>query len=110
MSGEGHLRVLLLVRVEDGAEDAFVKAYDSIRWSVAAADGHVVDQLCQSTTEPGEWLITSEWRSPEHYRAWAGRPDHADLAAPVVATTSARVHKPFVVRSRTTRCGEGELP
>lgn len=95
------LRVLLFLWVEDGTEEAFTKAYEEIRWQVAAADGHIADQLCQSTTEPREWLITSEWESAEHYAAWARRPDHPGLAAPITATTSGRVHKPFVVRSRT---------
>nr|QKO28698.1 antibiotic biosynthesis monooxygenase [Streptomyces sp.] len=96
-----HLRILFLVRVEDGGEEDFRTAYEQIRWTVAAADGHIADQLCQSTVDPHEWLITSEWESAGHYTAWARHEGHRDLAAPIVATTSSRIHKPFAVRSRT---------
>ncbi|ATL31689.1 antibiotic biosynthesis monooxygenase family protein [Streptomyces formicae] len=98
---EPHLRVLFLVRVESGGADRFVTAYEHIRHQVARAEGHVGDELCQSLTDPDEWLITSEWVSAAHYRAWAESPGQPDLAAPITAASVTYVHKPFAVRLRT---------
>ncbi|MFG3253163.1 antibiotic biosynthesis monooxygenase family protein [Streptomyces sp. NPDC048172] len=98
---EPGVRILFHATVEEGREAAFLDAYEHVRKRVAEAEGHLGEELCQSLTEPGEWLITSAWASEEHYRAWAREDGHQDLAAPIVATTLTRADKPYAVRVRT---------
>lgn len=100
MATEG-LRILFFATVPEGGEDEFLAAYEKVRHRVAAAPGHLRDQLCQSKVEPGEWLITSEWETPQHYAAWANQPGFEELSDPIVATTVKREHRPYLVR-RTT--------
>ncbi|QSB16332.1 antibiotic biosynthesis monooxygenase [Natronosporangium hydrolyticum] len=98
----GRLRVVFLLTVAEGAEDRFVAAYEAIRHRVAAVDGHLADQLCQSTTDPSQWMITSEWESPEHFLAWERTAGHRELAGPLVACTTDRRSLRFLVRHQTS--------
>ena len=79
-------RVVFLVRLRPGAEDAFLEAYETIRHEVAGGvAGHVVDQVCRLRDDPERWLITSEWDTLERFREWERSPDHRELAAPLRA-------------------------
>lgn len=98
----GRLRVVFLLRVAAGAQDRFLDAYQQIRYQVAQIDGHLADQLCQSTSDPAEWMITSEWESPEHFRAWEGSAGHRELAGPLVACTTERQSLRYVVAHQTS--------
>lgn len=97
----GRLRVVFLLRVADGAQERFLAAYQQIRHQVASVAGHLVDQLCQSTTDPAEWMITSEWESPEHFDAWERGAGHRELAGPLVACTTQRRSLRYLVRYQT---------
>jgi len=79
----GKARVLFLVRVAAGAEQRFVDAYDTIRHEVASVPGHLLDQVCQSTDDPSQWLITSEWSSADHFLAWERGDAHRHLVRPL---------------------------
>ncbi|MEU4834410.1 antibiotic biosynthesis monooxygenase family protein [Streptosporangium sp. NPDC023615] len=104
-AGEGRLRVLLHLRAQ--GERELVTAYDGIRREVAEADGHVSDQLLQSLDDPGQWLITSEWETPEHYARWARGHRVDELAAPIVEVSEDRRHMRYAVRRHTVRGEEG---
>jgi heme-degrading monooxygenase HmoA len=97
------LRILFFARVPQGGEDNFLEAYDSIRERVAAADGHLAEQLCQSPDDSREWLITSEWESAEHYATWAGGHGFTELSDPITRTTVDHTHRRFLVRRGTDR-------
>jgi len=92
------LRVLVFLRVADGAQDRFLAAYESIRHRVAAAPGHLGEELGQSPSDPRNWLLTSEWETPEHYRAWARQAGFAELSDPIVAVTESHEHRAYLVR------------
>lgn len=77
------LRVVLMLEVEDGAEQRFLDAYDQMCRHVAAVPGHVSDQLCQSIENPSQWLITSEWESALHFLAWVDSPTHLEMVQPM---------------------------
>lgn len=77
------LRVVLMLDVEDGAEQRFLDAYDQMCRHVAAVPGHVSDQLCQSIENPSQWLITSEWDSALHFLAWVDSPTHLEMVQPM---------------------------
>lgn len=77
-------RVVFLIRLKPGMQDAFLAAYEEIRHLVAeGVDGHIVDQVCQSDDDPERWIITSEWETLEHFRAWESKQEHRDLAKPL---------------------------
>lgn len=77
------LRVVLMLDVEDDAEQRFLDAYDQMCRHVAAVPGHVSDQLCQSIENPSQWLITSEWESALHFLAWVDSPTHLEMVQPM---------------------------
>jgi quinol monooxygenase YgiN len=76
-------RVVLLLEVEDGAEQRLLEAYDQMCHRVAAVPGHISDQLCQSIENPSQWLITSEWESALTFLAWVDSPAHLDMVEPL---------------------------
>lgn len=80
---DSRLRVVLLLDVQDGAQQRFLEAYDQMRFQVSAVPGHLTDQLCQSTEDPSRWLITSEWESPEPFLDWIDSPEHREMVRPL---------------------------
>lgn len=101
-SSEPKLRVLFMITVRDGAEQRFLDAYEQIRGEVARVPGHLVDQVCQSTTEPAQWVITSEWQTADHFAAWESSPAHRELVAPMRDCLAETRSMRFAVRRETT--------
>ncbi|ROT28261.1 antibiotic biosynthesis monooxygenase [Micromonospora sp. HM5-17] len=96
-------RVLFLMRVPRDRTEDFLKAYEQIRYQVAeGVAGHLVDQVCESTTDPEQWLITSEWASLAHFEAWERSPAHRELVAPMRACMTEARSIRFVVREETS--------
>jgi len=101
---EGRARILFLVRVPADRTEDFLAAYERIRYEVAeGVDGHLVDQVCQSSTDPEQWLITSEWRSLEDFVAWESTEEHRELVAPMRACMTEARSIRFRIRAETTR-------
>jgi heme-degrading monooxygenase HmoA len=94
-------RVLFIIQVPPERQEAFLAAYQSVRHAVASVDGHLVDQVCQSPTDPAQWLITSEWETIDHFLAWERSPDHRRLIAPMRACITEARSLRFVVRETT---------
>lgn len=46
------LRVVLMLEIQDGAQQRFLDVYEQLRHQVASVPGHVSDQLCQSINDP----------------------------------------------------------
>lgn len=85
----GRARVVFLIRVEPDRTTEFLQAYEQIRHLVAdGVPGHVRDQVCRSSTDPAQWLITSEWERLEDFEAWERTQDHRDLVRPMRACFS----------------------
>lgn len=101
MSTRTGYRVLFLLTLRPGADEAFLAAYESVRWIVAGIPGHVGDQVCQSTHDPREWMITSEWRSADDFLAWERTAEHRELAAPMLAAVERRRSVRYVVHRET---------
>lgn len=91
-----HLRVVLLVDVNDGAQQQFLEAYEQLCTQVASVPGHVSDQLCQSIENPSQWLITSEWESAPPFLTWVNSEEHVRMVEPLHScvrdTRSLRFH------------------
>lgn len=101
-------RVVFLIRVPAERTDDFLRAYDQVRYQVAeGVPGHLVDQVCQSGGDPGQWLITSEWASMEAFEDWERSPEHRELIRPMrECMTEARSMR-FHIRAETTRRPSG---
>ncbi|EFE76299.1 antibiotic biosynthesis monooxygenase [Streptomyces filamentosus] len=77
-------RVVFLIRVPEDRQRDFLDAYEKIRFLVAGGvPGHIRDQVCQSATDPEQWLITSEWRAITDFEVWEKSQDHRDLVKPM---------------------------
>ncbi|MFC0505807.1 antibiotic biosynthesis monooxygenase family protein [Micromonospora costi] len=82
--GEQRARVVFLVRVPAERTAAFLAAYEAIRHQVAGGvPGHLVDQVCRSSADPEQWLITSEWASLGDFEAWERSAAHRELVRPM---------------------------
>ncbi|MET8681487.1 SchA/CurD-like domain-containing protein [Streptomyces sp. NPDC004647] len=77
------LRVVLLLDLQDGAQQRFLEAYEHLRNRVASVPGHISDQLCQSIENPSQWLITSEWESAPPFLAWVNSEAHVEMVQPL---------------------------
>ncbi|HEX9337176.1 MAG TPA: antibiotic biosynthesis monooxygenase family protein [Pseudonocardiaceae bacterium] len=99
-----HARVVFLIRVPAERAGDFLAAYELVRFQVAdGVPGHVMDQVCQSATDPEQWLITSEWDSIESFEAWEKSPDHRTLVRPMRECMSEAKSMRFVIREQTSR-------
>ncbi len=97
-------RVLFLIRVPAERTADFLRAYEQIRYLVAeGVEGHIVDQVCQSSADPEQWLITSEWSSLEAFEAWERSPGHRELVRPLRECISEAKSIRFLIRNETTR-------
>ena len=95
-------RVVFQIHLKPGREQDFLKAYEAIRHLVAAGvKGHIVDQVCQSTDDPQNWLITSEWESSEPFLAWVDSPAHRETVAPMSACLGSSSSLRYVIVRET---------
>lgn len=97
-------RVLFLIRIPAERAGAFLTAYEQIRYQVAeGVEGHVVDQVCQSGSDPEQWLITSEWTSLEAFENWERDPSHRALVRPMRECMTEATSIRFRILSETRR-------
>ncbi|MBW6436098.1 antibiotic biosynthesis monooxygenase [Actinoplanes hulinensis] len=95
-------RIVFLIRVPDDRQEAFLTAYERIRHLVAGGvPGHLRDQVCQSSTDPEQWLITSEWRSLDDFTAWEATAEHRDLVRPMRENFTEARSLRFLIRAET---------
>jgi heme-degrading monooxygenase HmoA len=103
VSAAGRGRVVFILTLKPDSTAQFLDAYEQIRHEVAqGVPGHLIDQVCQSPDDPDEWLITSEWRTIDDFRAWERTPDHRTLAAPLRACIQAARSRQYVIRAQTS--------
>ena len=96
-------RVVFMLRLKPGAEEDFLRAYNRIRYEVAkGVAGHLVDQVCQSPSDPLDWLITSEWKTLDDFLEWEKSEGHRDLARPLRDCFAEAKSLKYVVREETT--------
>ncbi|MET9667229.1 antibiotic biosynthesis monooxygenase family protein [Streptomyces sp. NPDC006475] len=78
------LSVVFAVQVTEGCEEGFLEMYDQIRKSVARTPGHIIDRLGEPVEEGSrQWVITSEWETPEAFFAWQQSDEHQQMVAPL---------------------------
>ncbi|MFI6444644.1 SchA/CurD-like domain-containing protein [Kitasatospora sp. NPDC050543] len=89
-SEDSRLRVVLMLEIQDGAQQRFLDVYEQLRHQVASVPGHVSDQLCQSIEDPRQWLITSEWDDQHSFLTWVDSPAHREMVKPMHGCVSDR--------------------
>lgn len=97
------LSVVFAVRVIEGGEQGFLEMYDRIRKSVAGTPGHIVERLGEPVDDSRQWVITSEWETPEHFFAWQQSEDHRALVAPLREWVDSTQSLRFRVVKETTK-------
>ncbi|MFV0524982.1 MAG: antibiotic biosynthesis monooxygenase family protein [Acidimicrobiales bacterium] len=97
----GRARIVFLIRVAERDWAGFRAAYDDVRQLVAGTPGHLCDQVCQSTTDPEQWLITSEWRSLHEFEAWERTEEHRTMVKPMRERMTETRSLRFVIRAET---------
>lgn len=102
-------RVVFHVRLKNGREGDFLRAYEAVRSSVAGGvRGHLGDQICKSIDDPRDWLITSEWEAIDCFLDWERDPEHRALVAPMRECWDESRSLRYVVRSETYRVANSE--
>lgn len=97
-------RVVFLIRIPVARTSDFIAAYKQIRYQVAeGVPGHVADQVCRSSGDPEQWLITSEWTSLEAFEAWERDPSHRELVGPMRECMTEAKSLRFVIITETRR-------
>ena len=95
-------RVIFLITVPRERTVEFLQAYEQIRYVVAeGVRGHITDQVCQSSSDPEQWVITSEWESLADFEAWESDDDHRSLVRPMRACMTEARSLRFVIRVET---------
>ncbi|MEE1788836.1 SchA/CurD-like domain-containing protein [Streptomyces sp. SP17BM10] len=103
---ETRLRVVLMLEIQDGAQQRFLDVYEQLRHQVAAVPGHVSDQLCQSINDPRQWLITSEWEDQETFLQWVDSDAHREMVKPMHGCVSDNFRSMrYVVLRETSAAG-----
>lgn len=97
------LSVVFAVRVIEGGEQGFLEMYDRIRKSVAGTPGHIVERLGEPVDDSRQWVITSEWETPEHFFAWQQSEDHRALVAPLREWVDSTQSLRFRIVKETTK-------
>jgi len=98
--------VVFVLKLKPNHQEQFLEAYESIRYEVAqGVKGHLVDQVCQSPTDPDSWLITSEWESLDDFLEWESTQEHRDLAKPMRDCFAEARSLKYVVRQETSGRG-----
>jgi heme-degrading monooxygenase HmoA len=97
-------RIVFLIRIPVERTEEFLAAYEQVRYEVAnGVPGHLLDQVCRSSTDPEQWLITSEWQRLADFEAWEASPEHRTLIRPMrECMTEARSLR-FTVQAETSR-------
>ncbi|GAA2846838.1 hypothetical protein GCM10010517_03610 [Streptosporangium fragile] len=102
-------RIVFLIRVPAERREDFLAAYEKIRYQVSGGvPGHLKDQVCQSATDPEQWLITSEWRRLADFLAWEATEEHRELVRPMrECVTEARSLRFLIHRETEAERGRG---
>jgi heme-degrading monooxygenase HmoA len=97
-------RIVFLIRIPTERTEEFLAAYEQVRYQVAGGvPGHLVDQVCQSSTDPEQWLITSEWERMADFERWEASSDHRELIRPMRECMTEAKSLRFTVRAQTSR-------
>ena len=87
------IRVMVFAKIKPGEEAAFEAAYAEVTRKVKGTAGHVKDELLRSDSEPGSYILLSEWQSKEAFLAWEDAPIHMNTTTPMRPHWAGRVER-----------------
>ena len=71
------------MNVKAGRGDEFERAWRAIADEVRKAPGNVRQALTRDPDDPDNFVVTSDWDSPEAFHAFETSPEQDDLTAPL---------------------------
>ena len=77
------VRVMVLAHIRDEDAEAFEAAFAEVTRKVRGTPGHRGDELLRSASEPGCYILLSEWESREAFVAWEDAPIHRQTTTPM---------------------------
>ena len=88
-------RVMVFAKIRQGEEAKFEAAYAEVTAKVKASafKGHIKDELLRDTSEPGSYILLSEWESKEAFLAWEDAPIHMQTTTPMRPYWAGRVER-----------------
>ena len=86
-------RVMVFAKIRPGEEANFEAAYAEVTRKVKGTPGHVQDELLRDTSEPGAYILLSEWESKEAFLAWENAPIHMQTTTPMRPYWAGRVER-----------------
>ena len=86
-------RVMVFANIRPGEEAAFEAAYAEVTRKVKGTPGHVQDELLRDTSEPGAYILLSEWESKEAFLSWENDPIHMNTTTPMRPHWAGRVER-----------------
>ncbi len=77
------VRALLEMRVRAGQESAFVETWRGVARLAAAAPGNLRQALLRDPNDPDRFVVSTDWRSLQDFRAFERSPEQDAATAPL---------------------------
>jgi len=78
------IRVMVYGRLKPTSDSAaFEAAFTTVSNSVVGTPGHVKDELLRNASDPGAYILMSEWMSKEAFLSWEQSPIHMQKTLPM---------------------------
>jgi heme-degrading monooxygenase HmoA len=77
------VRVLVYASAPDADSDAVREAYHQISGKLRGTPGLLGNELLRSTSDPGAYVVVSQWRDLAAFQAWEEGADHRATTAPL---------------------------
>ncbi|GAA0297211.1 antibiotic biosynthesis monooxygenase [Streptomyces polychromogenes] len=99
------VRVLVHARAPEGEEgaQAVSAAYHRISEALRGTPGLLGNELLHSRVDGRNFVVMSEWESPEAFQAWEQGPGHRSTTAPLRPYQDASRGRPFDVLTVSAR-------
>ncbi len=77
------VRATLQMRVKEGREDDFERAWREIAKEVQRGPGNLRQALLRDVDDPRSFVVTSDWESREAFTQFEQSPEQDELTAPL---------------------------
>jgi heme oxygenase (mycobilin-producing) len=91
------IRILLYHRIPVDSSATLEKAYREISEELAGTAGLIGNELLHSLTDPGVFVVLSEWQSMAAFTSWDKGPDHKGQTSPLRPYQDQTREKPWEI-------------
>lgn len=77
------IRATLHIKVKAGREEEFERAWAAIAEQVRRDPGNLRQALLRDPSDPGGYVVTSDWESRDAFTAFERSPEQDELTAPL---------------------------